>query len=285
MFASGPAPRAPAPLAPTGKVTRTDGGFRLRGRWEWATGIMHADWVMVTAMDPEGGPRFCVLPRAEVEVEDVWKVAGMAATGSNNVVVRDAFVPEHRTLEMWRIKMGQTPGEALHAGTNVGWPLGATLALVAATPALGAAEGGARRLHPAHEGEDPVLRRSRSRWRCRRRISGWARRSPRCARRVWSGATRSARSSASARRERPRRSRTSRRSGSPPRTWSGWRTRRRTVSPRRPAPARAFLSSPLQRNLRDLQMIRGHVIFDWDRAAQIGGKVALGIEPTPADLL
>jgi 3-hydroxy-9,10-secoandrosta-1,3,5(10)-triene-9,17-dione monooxygenase len=46
-----------------------------------------------------------------------------------------------------------------------------------------------------------------------------------------------------------------------------------------------FLSSPLQRHLRDLQMIRGHVIFDWDRAAQIGGKVALGIEPSPADLL
>jgi hypothetical protein len=46
-----------------------------------------------------------------------------------------------------------------------------------------------------------------------------------------------------------------------------------------------FLSSPLQRHLRDLQMIRGHVVFDWDRAAQIGGKVALGIEPVPADLL
>jgi alkylation response protein AidB-like acyl-CoA dehydrogenase len=46
-----------------------------------------------------------------------------------------------------------------------------------------------------------------------------------------------------------------------------------------------FLTSPLQRHLRDLQMIRGHVVFDWDRAAQIGGKIALGIEPTPADLL
>ena len=46
-----------------------------------------------------------------------------------------------------------------------------------------------------------------------------------------------------------------------------------------------FLSSPLQRHLRDLQMMRGHVVFDWDRAAQIGGKVALGIEPVPADLL
>lgn len=32
-------------------------------------------------------------------------------------------------------------------------------------------------------------------------------------------------------------------------------------------------------------MMRGHVVFDWDRAAQIGGRIALGLEPTLADLL
>ncbi len=46
-----------------------------------------------------------------------------------------------------------------------------------------------------------------------------------------------------------------------------------------------FLTSPLQRHLRDVQMMRGHVVFDWDRAAQIGGRIALGLEPTLADLL
>ena len=132
---------ARALLAPTGTVERVDDGFRLSGRWEWATGIMHAEWVMVAAMEAERGPRFCVVPRADVEVEDVWHVAGMAATGSNAIVARDVFVPAHRTLEIRRIHTGETPGEALHAGTNVGWPMAATLVLVAATPALGAAEG------------------------------------------------------------------------------------------------------------------------------------------------
>jgi hypothetical protein len=47
----------------------------------------------------------------------------------------------------------------------------------------------------------------------------------------------------------------------------------------------AFLTSPLQRHLRDLQMMRGHVMFDWDRAAQITGKMALGVAPVPADML
>jgi len=284
VFAQGPAPRAPAPLAPTGKVTRVDGGFRLRGRWEWATGIMHADWVMVTAMDPESGPRFCVLPRAEVEVEDVWHVAGMAATGSNNVVVRDAFVPEHRTLELWRIKMGQTPGEALHAGSNVGWPMGATLALVAASPALGAAEAaldaftGRMKEKVQSYGFQKQAEVPATHLRLGEGLA-----TVRAARLVWDDAIRTL----------------------------------ERIGPQGPAAAiedlaairlaaadvvrlanhavnglaaaagasSGFLSSPLQRQLRDLQMMRGHVIFDWDRAAQIGGKVALGIEPTPADLL
>ena len=46
-----------------------------------------------------------------------------------------------------------------------------------------------------------------------------------------------------------------------------------------------FLDVPLQQRLRDLQMMRGHVMFDWDRAAQVAGKLALGQEPGIADLI
>lgn len=284
LFAAGPAPRVPAPLAPTGQAVPVDGGFRVRGRWEWATGVMHAEWVMVTALDPESGPRFCVLPAAEVAVEDVWHVAGMAATGSNRIAVDDVFVPAHRTLEIWRIKAGQTPGEALHPGTTVGWPLGPVLALVAATPALGAAE-------DALEVFTARMRDKLQAYSGQRQAEvpathlrlGEGLATVRAARLVWDDAVR----------------------------------RLAAVGPLGPAaPIEAlaairlaaadvvrlanlaanglaaaagasagFLSSPLQRHLRDLQMIRGHVVFDWDRAAQIGGKVALGIEPSPSDLL
>lgn len=284
VFASGPAPRAPAPLAPTGKVTRTDDGYRLRGRWEWATGILHADWVMVTAMDPESGPRFCVLPRTEVEVEDVWHVAGMAATGSNVVVVRDALVPEHRTLELWRIKMGQTPGEALHAGTNVSWPLGATLALVASTPALGAAEAALdafsarmKEKLQAYSGQ----RQSEVPATHLRLGEGIA--TVRAARLVWADAI------ATLERIGPMGAAASIEDLAAIRLAAAHVVRLANQAVDGLAAAAgasaSFLASPLQRHLRDLQMIRGHVIFDWDRAAQIGGKVALGIEPTPADLL
>lgn len=284
LFASGATPKTPAPLAPTGKATRCDGGFRVSGRWEWATGVMHADWVMVTAMDEQSGPRFCVLTRDDVEVEDVWHVAGMAATGSNAVVVRDAFVPEHRTLELWRIRAGQTPGEVLHAGTSVGWPLGAVLVLVASTPALGAAEG--------------ALDAFTARMQTKMQAYGFQKHAElpathlrlgegtattRAARLVWADAIRTL-------------ERIGPQGAAAPiadlaaiRLAGAHVVRLANEAVNGLAAAAGassgFLSSPLQRHLRDLQMMRGHVVFDWDRAAQIGGKVALGIEPTPADLL
>jgi len=284
VFAAGPAPRTPAPLAPTGRAARVDGGFRISGRWEWATGVMHADWAMVAAVDPESGPRFFVLPRAEIEVVDVWRVAGMAATGSNDIVVRDAFVPAYRSLEMWRIAAGQTPGEALHPGTNVGWPMGPTLTLVAATPALGAAEGALaaftarmREKIQAYsgqkQGELPATHL--------RLGEGLA--TVRAARLVWSDAIRTLERVGPAGPAAPVEERAAIR-------LAGAHVVRLANEAADGLAAAAgassgFLTSPLQRHLRDLQMMRGHVVFDWDRAAQIGGKVALGIETMPSDLL
>lgn len=284
LFADGAIPRTPAPLAPTGHATRTDGGFRVSGRWEWATGVMHADWVMVTAMDRDAGPRFCVLPRADVEVDDVWHVAGMAATGSNTVVVRDAFVPKYRTLELWRIKMGQTPGEALHAGTNVGWPLGATLALVASTPALGAAEG-------AVDAFTTRVKEKMQSYGVHKQMElpathlrlGEALATARAARLVWDDAIRRLEEIG------PHGAAAGIDDLAAIRLASAQVVRLANELTNALAAAAGasagFRSSPLQRHLRDVQMMRGHVVFDWDRAAQIGGKIALGIEPTPADLL
>ncbi|MBY0275377.1 acyl-CoA dehydrogenase family protein [Candidatus Binatia bacterium] len=284
LFANGAIPLAPAPLAPTGKAEPCDGGFRVRGRWEWATGVMHADWVMVTGMDRESGPRFCVLPRAEVEVEDVWHVSGMAATGSNAVVVRDAFVPAHRTLEMWRIKMGQAPGEALHAGTSVAWPLVQTLVLVAATPALGAAEAAldAFRARMAAKmqsyGVQKQLEVPATHLRC-----GEALATVRAARLVWQDAIRTLERIGPLGTAAPVEDLAAIRLAAA----DVVRLANQAVNGLAAAAgaSASFLSSPLQRQLRDLQVMRGHVMFDFDRAAQAAGKVALGVETIPTDLL
>ena len=152
VFADGPV-LCPAPLAPTGRGLPVDGGVRLSGRWSWATGVMAADWVMVGALcGPSGAagpatsgsegmyPALVLLPADQVRVEDVWHTAGMRATGSNDVIIDDVFVPEHRLVKVSDIYAGTAPGAALHDGTSYRWPMVPALALVAAMPALGAAE-------------------------------------------------------------------------------------------------------------------------------------------------
>ena len=46
-----------------------------------------------------------------------------------------------------------------------------------------------------------------------------------------------------------------------------------------------FTSSPLQRLRRDVDVLGGHVIFDWDRTAELAGRFALGMPLRSADLV
>jgi alkylation response protein AidB-like acyl-CoA dehydrogenase len=134
---------APAPLAPTGHGRPDGDGVRLSGRWSWATGVMHGNWIMVGALcGPADGiyPALALLPITDVTVEDVWHTDGMRATGSNDVVVTDAFVPGHRLVRVTDIYAGTAPGATLHAAPTYRWPMVPALALLAAMPALGSAE-------------------------------------------------------------------------------------------------------------------------------------------------
>ncbi|MEH3132705.1 MAG: acyl-CoA dehydrogenase family protein [Mycolicibacterium neoaurum] len=134
---------APAPLAPTGRGVPVDGGIRLTGRWSWATGVMHANWIIVCALcGPDDGlfPALALLPSGDMTVEDVWHTDGMRATGSNDAVITDVFVPEHRLVRVTDIYAGTAPGAGLHASATYRWPMVPALALLSAMPALGSAE-------------------------------------------------------------------------------------------------------------------------------------------------
>ena len=285
LFANGAMPLAPAPLAPTGRAVKVEGGFRVSGRWEWATGVNHADWVIVNCMEVDAGPRFCVLPIGEVRVDDVWRTSGMVATGSNTVVAEDVFVPAHRTVEAMRLKFAPSPGEAMHPGGTVGYPMSATLALVAATPALGAAEG-------ALEGFTTRMKAKIAAYTGGMKQSdspathlrlGEALATVRAARLVWEDAVRRLE------REGPRGHEVSVDTLAAIRLAAADIVRLANVAINTLSAAAGassgFLDVPLQRQLRDVQVIRGHVVFDWDRAAMVGGKIALGLEPAMSDLL
>ena len=134
---------APAPLAPTGRGVSVDGGIRLSGRWSWATGVMDGNWIIVGALcgpDDAIYPALALLPINDVHIEDVWHTDGMCATGSNDVVITDAFVPEHRLVRIADFYQGTAPGAGLHDADTYRWPTVPALALLAAMPALGSAE-------------------------------------------------------------------------------------------------------------------------------------------------
>jgi 3-hydroxy-9,10-secoandrosta-1,3,5(10)-triene-9,17-dione monooxygenase len=89
--------------APTGQVEAVEGGYRLTGRWQFSTGCEHASWAILGGrIVDEQGPRTCsfLVPRSDYEIDDVWRVIGLRGTGSQDVVLTDAFVPLHRVHAM-----------------------------------------------------------------------------------------------------------------------------------------------------------------------------------------
>ena len=90
-------------LAPLGEATPVDGGWRVTGRWPWASGCLHAQWAAcgIHMKGPSGefaNLGLSLMPMHEVRIDDTWFVAGMKGTGSNTIVATDVFVPEHRFL-------------------------------------------------------------------------------------------------------------------------------------------------------------------------------------------
>ena len=92
-------------FAPTGTATPVPGGYRVSGRWAFASGIRHAEWVtggclVAPASSVSGGPPemlTVVAPRHAVTVVDNWHVAGLRGTGSCDWEVSDLFVPVEYT--------------------------------------------------------------------------------------------------------------------------------------------------------------------------------------------
>ncbi len=100
----------------TGRVTREPGGYRLNGSWGFASGVDHAQWGMVAGrMEGEKEASQFLFPRSAFSIDDVWRVAGMKGTGTKDIVVNDAFVPEHRALKLSQFTGANPPGGEVNA--------------------------------------------------------------------------------------------------------------------------------------------------------------------------
>ena len=87
---------------PTGSIAAVDGGYRVTGRWSFASGCEHADWLFGNCVEGivDGMPRLRVAVFApdQVVIEDTWNVSGLSGTGSHHFHVDGVVVPAERTF-------------------------------------------------------------------------------------------------------------------------------------------------------------------------------------------
>jgi 3-hydroxy-9,10-secoandrosta-1,3,5(10)-triene-9,17-dione monooxygenase len=125
-------------LAPSPHVRAVEGGYRVSGRWPFASGIVHADWEIVGGLDLGGGApgvRLFLLPRADLATDDDWDSIGLRATGSATATADDVFVPAHRSAPLAAFRRGrEDAAEPLYR-----LPLGAFFPPSLAAPVVGSA--------------------------------------------------------------------------------------------------------------------------------------------------
>ncbi len=141
LFASGPDTLASSALNPgRGQAEPVAGGLRVSGHWSFSSGCDVASWVMVAVPRPNG-LLWALLPRPDYDILDTWFTSGMRGTGSKDIVIRDAFVPAHRTIDPGRAGDGEWTGWELHRRLSYRLPLRCMTGWDLLAPLIGIAQG------------------------------------------------------------------------------------------------------------------------------------------------
>ena len=133
-------------LAPAGKIVPAEGGFRISGRWPFASGCLYCDWALLGAFVPPANPtpdgmpewRMYLVPKTDYEIVDTWHTSGLKGTGSNDIVIKDAFVPAYRMFLMTGNITCSGPGQAVNTSALYRLPFGQVFGGGVAYAAIGA---------------------------------------------------------------------------------------------------------------------------------------------------
>lgn len=140
-------------INPSGAAERVDGGYRVSGRWPFASGCEHCGWLFGNCIEEVGSEhrmRMVVFAPAEVAIEDTWTVSGLSGTGSHHVVADEVFVPADRTFDLFA-------AEPCLDEPIVRVPPPALPALCIASTALGVAQGAMADILDLATGKVPLL--------------------------------------------------------------------------------------------------------------------------------
>ena len=134
-------------IFPNGRGRKVDGGYVVTGRWPLSSGVDNCDWNMLGFMvrEQEDGPpvdqRFALVHRSEYEVIDTWHAVGLSGTGSQDVAVKELFVPDRRTLTARAFNGKPHPGSEVNPTPLFRLPLLALGPYVLSGVMLGCAQG------------------------------------------------------------------------------------------------------------------------------------------------
>ncbi|GGF31717.1 acyl-CoA dehydrogenase family protein [Subtercola lobariae] len=116
VWAENPGARVSGVVSPTSQSVKVDGGYLVTGRWFYNSGSWHADWAVlgfpvVNAAGETLDHGLALIPRTDLGFEETWYVAGMRSSGSNCLIAKDVFVPDHRIISAPKAWLGEVATE------------------------------------------------------------------------------------------------------------------------------------------------------------------------------
>jgi alkylation response protein AidB-like acyl-CoA dehydrogenase len=144
IFANPAGLRACGPFSPTAIGQRVEGGMRISGKFPFASGCWHSSWAFLGFQAEDETHNIidqvlAFVPISEIEIEDTWFVAGMCGTGSNTLVAKDLFIPDHRILSVRRALTGDYPHRRHSGERSDRWAFSPMFPLVLLGPVVGIA--------------------------------------------------------------------------------------------------------------------------------------------------
>ena len=130
IFGGHPGMLIPGVPSLRGTCQRSQGGYILNGRWPYASGADHGDWVLVgcKGIRNEAGEScpslIVVMPKKDAVIDDTWFTLGMRGTGSKDVVLDNVFIPDHYAVPMIEAQLGTVAGRR-HPALPAAHPSGA----------------------------------------------------------------------------------------------------------------------------------------------------------------
>jgi 3-hydroxy-9,10-secoandrosta-1,3,5(10)-triene-9,17-dione monooxygenase len=133
-------------IFPAGRARKADGGYVLRGSWPFSSGVESSEWNMLASVvasedDADGIEyRIFLLNKRDYQINDTWNATGLRGTGSNDVLVNDAFVAEPMTVAASDLAGGPTSGSAVNPNALYTLPVFSLFPYVLSGVALGNAQ-------------------------------------------------------------------------------------------------------------------------------------------------